>query len=257
MAATQRAVRLSIPQSQQNLIFSMSAGYCAFPDCNLRTVALATDADPAAVVGEIAHIHSYDDNGPRANRSLTAQQRNQYANLILLCPNHHTLVDKQFNTYTAVQIQGWKANIERWVLSSLKAIMPQISFSELEIITRGLLAAIGSRSVDYTVIPPQEKMDKNGLSHSTRDFMMIALARANVVTDFVDQFSRVDPSFADRLRAGFVAQYETVKAEGTLGDELFENMLTFACSMKVDMKSRAAGLAVLGYFFEACEVFEK
>jgi len=40
-------------------------------------------------------------------------------------------------------------------------------------------------------------MDKNGLSNATWPFMGIALAKANVVAESVDHFSRVDASFAD------------------------------------------------------------
>lgn len=34
-------------------------------------------------------------------------------------------------------------------------------------------------------------------------------------------------------------------------------MLRFATSGRTDLRSQAAGLAILGYYFEACEVFEK
>jgi hypothetical protein len=34
-------------------------------------------------------------------------------------------------------------------------------------------------------------------------------------------------------------------------------MLVFASAGKSDLKTQAAGLAILGYFFEACEVFER
>jgi len=255
--ATPRAARVEIPESQVKLVFAFSAGYCAFPDCAVRTVVAATDLDSAAVIGQVAHIHSYEDKGPRANLSLTVKERNKYRNLVLFCPTHHTLVDKQENTFPAELLRHWKLVLEKKILEATAAIMPQIHFAELNLVTQGLLASLGSRSGDYTVIPPQEKMAKNGLSSATSQFMVIALARANVVTEFVDQFSRVDSTFADRLRAGFVSKYAELRSQGQLGDELFEDMLEFASSRQADLKSRAAGLAVLGYFFEACEVFEK
>ena len=74
---------------------------------------------------------------------------------------------------------------------------------------------------------------------------------------FIDTFTRIDESFSTRLRAGFVNEYESLKKSGTAGDELFQEMLDFATSGKRDLRSHAAGLAILGYYFEACEVFEK
>ena len=252
-----KAARIEIPTSQVKLIFALSAGFCAFPDCPTRTVVAATELDPAAIIGEISHIHSYEDGGPRALATLPIKERNKYANLTLFCPNHHRIVDKHENTYTADQLRDWKAKLEKRIVSATRSLMPQIHFAELDLVTKGLLASLGSRSADYVVIPPQEKMNKNGLSGAIREFILIALAKANVVTGFVDHFSRVDATFADRLRAGFVTKYTEVKAGAESGDELFEEMLAFASAQKTDLKSRAAGLAVLGYFFEACEVFER
>jgi hypothetical protein len=87
--------------------------------------------------------------------------------------------------------------------------------------------------------------------------LAIALARADVVRNFIDTFTRIDDSFSTRLRSGFVNEYERLKKRGTTGDELFQEMLSFATSGRSDLKSHAAGLAILGYYFEACEVFEK
>jgi hypothetical protein len=77
------------------------------------------------------------------------------------------------------------------------------------------------------------------------------------VRDFIDQFTRLDDTFSVRLRTGFIEEYGRLKAAGLSGDELFQGMLSFATGAKPDLKTQAAGLAILGYYFEACEVFEK
>jgi hypothetical protein len=98
---------------------------------------------------------------------------------------------------------------------------------------------------------------KNQLSHISHTYLAIALAKADVVRSFIDAFTRLDDSFSSRLRSGFITAYERLKSGGASGDELFQEMLSFATSGKHDLKSQAAGLAILGYYFEACEVFEK
>lgn len=249
--------RKPIPVSQQKLVWAFSAGQCAFPECPLRTLARETESDDATVVGEVAHIHSYEDDGPRADLTLSLEARNKYPNLLLLCGHHHALVDKQPATHTAEMLRLWKRDTERRVSDALRNAMPQVSFSELERITASLITHNGLPSQDLSVIPPAEKLKKNDLSPITHSYLAIALARADVVRSFIDTFTRIDDSFSTRLRAGFVNEYERLKELGTAGDELFQEMLAFATSGRTDLKSHAAGLAILGYYFEACEVFEK
>lgn len=234
-----------------------SAGQCSFPGCPIRTAEPETQLDGAIVIGEVAHIHAYEDDGPRADSSMSLAARNKSPNLLLLCPNHHTVVDKQAASYPADMLRKWKADTERTVTDALRNAMPQVSFSELERVTASLITHNGLPSQDLSVIPPADKLKKNDLSPITHSYLAIALARADVVRNFIDTFTRIDDSFSTRLRAGFVNEYERLKQLGSIGDELFQEMLDFATSGKRDLRSHAAGLAILGYYFEACEVFEK
>lgn len=249
--------RKQIPLPQQRLIWVASAGQCSFPGCPIRTVEPETDSDGAVTIGEVAHICAYEDDGPRANPSMSLADRNKYSNLLVLCPNHHTTVDKQWKSYPAEMLRKWKADTERMVTIALRNAMPQVTFLELERVTASLVTHDGLSSQDMSVIPPADKLRKNELSSITHDYLLIALARADVVRDFVNRLTRIDDSFSARLRGGFVDEYERLKKSGSLGDELFQQMLEFATSGKRDLRSHAAGLAILGYYFEACEVFEK
>jgi len=250
-------MRRDIPISEQKLLFGFSAGCCAYPDCPVINMREATDDDQAAVIGEIAHIMASSDQGPRADKTMPGPERNKYANLILFCPTHHTVVDKQPNTFTVEDLRRWKCELEAKVRDAIRTIMPQVSFSELESVTHGLLGLEDDGASDLSVIPPREKMQRNGLSSVTGSYLAIALAKSNVVGSFIDHFTRVDRRFAERLRSGLVAKYKELFAHGRRGDELFEEMLSFASFNQRGLKYQAAGLAVLGYFFEACEVFEK
>lgn len=252
-----KARRKDIPLAQQKLVWAYSAGQCSYPGCPVRAGSPETDSDDAVVVIEVAHIHAYEDDGPRANPQLSQEDRNKYDNLLSLCPTHHTIVDKQPNTYTAEVLKGWKRGIEKRVADSLRTVMPQITFVELKQITASLITHDGATGQDLTVIPPGDKIRKNNLSLITHSYLAIALAKATVVRKFIDEFTRLDEEFSAQLRAGFVREYERLRRLGLSGDELFQDMLSFATGGKLDLKSQAAGLAILGYYFEACEVFEK
>ncbi|ELP3275703.1 hypothetical protein ACSFN6_001981 [Escherichia coli] len=87
-------------------LFASSGGYCQNPKC---LEPLFEDAgDKIITIGELAHIFSAIDNGPRTNTELTAEERGYFDNIILLCANCHTKIDKAENYYTDEIIRGWK-----------------------------------------------------------------------------------------------------------------------------------------------------
>lgn len=71
------------------------------------------------VLGEEAHIVAREADGPRGESPLTAAQRDDYSNLILLCPTDHTLIDKAPMDYSVEYLLKIKAEHEAWVRESL------------------------------------------------------------------------------------------------------------------------------------------
>lgn len=62
----------------------------------------------------------------------------------------------------------------------------------------------------------------------------------------------------ERLKEGFLIEYHRLKKTKELSaDELFDLMCRFAQRGLHRQIERTAGLAVLVYLFETCEVFEK
>ena len=101
------------------ILWGRGAGRCSVPTCRLELFADATDHDPMVVIGEIAHIEAASDRGPRANRSKTKNERDQYQNLILLCQNCHHRMDAQKKSNSVEFIQRLKEDHEAWVRNSL------------------------------------------------------------------------------------------------------------------------------------------
>ncbi len=247
----------SFREADLKLLWGLAAARCAFPDCRAVLVAAKTRQDPAAVLGEIAHIVASSDQGPRCDPEYPAEQRDRYRNLLLLCPSHHTLVDKQPNTYTVADLTTWKDDHERWVRVQLAEEMPGVGFAELEILTRGILNFPAPESEEFVSLAPAEKMAQNGLTDRVRFELTMGLSKAREVRSFVAAVARTDPKFPEMLKAGFVNEYRRLKAAGVEGDGLFEGLRDFAALGRRDFRSQAAGLTVLAYLFEACEVFER
>ena len=90
------------------ILFAKSGNQCAHPNCTNALIEPVTDKSEALVTAQICHIYAFSENGPRGKSGLTEEELNSPENLILLCPNHHTIVDGQHETYPAELLKEWK-----------------------------------------------------------------------------------------------------------------------------------------------------
>ena len=87
-------------------LFGLSGNQCSFPECSKRLVNPHNAKD-----SNICHIEAANPGGERYNPSMTDAQRADYANLILLCVQHH---DETNDTekYTVEHLKKMKTNHE-------------------------------------------------------------------------------------------------------------------------------------------------
>jgi hypothetical protein len=90
--------RLQIPAKEKKLIIAKSASRCSFPGCNQLLM-----LDDGSFFGQLSHIEAISPGGPRYNpRSESAFT---HENLILLCPNHHHIIDREPHIYTTAWLK--------------------------------------------------------------------------------------------------------------------------------------------------------
>ena len=106
---------MSISERDIKLLWGRAAGMCSFPDCRVRLTQDNKLASASFPLGEQAHIVGLTKNSPRGKSNLTKTERDSYYNLILLCPNHHTLIDKSPDDYTIEKLHYFKDQHEYWV----------------------------------------------------------------------------------------------------------------------------------------------
>lgn len=94
------------------ILFGLSGNQCYHPKCTNNVIEPATESSDAAVIAQICHIYASSVDGPRGKTGLTNKELDSQENLLLLCPNHHTVVDKQFETYPAEMLKQWKRDHE-------------------------------------------------------------------------------------------------------------------------------------------------
>lgn len=98
--------RLALTVYTKQRLWSESAGYCENPACHTP---LFPDG-VASHIAEMAHIIPAATGGPRGadGAGVTAAERARPTNIVVLCANCHTLVDKSPGDYPAAILHSWK-----------------------------------------------------------------------------------------------------------------------------------------------------
>ena len=110
---------MSILLKTQKMLWGRAAGRCSLSECREELFEDATETDDSVLVGENCHIVAESDGGPRADLAVPMERRNRYANLILLCRNHHKIIDEQVGEYTVERLHSIKQEHEDWVKTQL------------------------------------------------------------------------------------------------------------------------------------------
>lgn len=111
----------------QKILWGRAAGRCSKPDCRMNLFEDETLTDDPTLVGENCHIVAESDGGPRSDPSMSQDKRDSYANLILLCRNHHKVIDAHVGEHTVEKLQLMKAVHEKWVAEQLGVDQQRLS----------------------------------------------------------------------------------------------------------------------------------
>ncbi len=102
-------------------LFSLSGNICAFKSCNSKII-----DEFESVIGVICHIEGEKPGSPRYNSNMTDHQRNNFENLILFCPTHHTQIDKNQKLYSVSYLKEMKSQHENKYKNNIYEIPSKI-----------------------------------------------------------------------------------------------------------------------------------
>jgi len=143
---------------------------------------------------------------------------------------------------------------------SLALTMANITFEDMNFVVTAFLRqrtiAIDGQN-NFRPTNPEEKMSKNGLTSSIRILVDMGLAKAGEVRHLIENNAKINfPDVPERLKSSLNTEYLKLMEEGIRGDDLFIRLHEFSSCKNSDLRWQAAGLAILCYFFETCDVFE-
>lgn len=130
------------------------------------------------------------------------------------------------------------------------------SFAELEVLAKYLMSstATSKATSSYSLLKINEKIQKNSLQ-PFKMYITMGLSSNSTIDDYLNKHP--DPLFATQLTNIMASKYQDLKSQGLDNEEIFSELWDFASGKKSDFSYKAAGLGILTYFFEKCEVFEK
>ena len=98
---------MAIIETVKRKLWASSGGYCGNPDCHISLFSFFETGE-ICNIEELAHIIGQKITGPRGNEELELSERDEFENIILLCPTCHTRIDKNPKKYPTSTIHEWK-----------------------------------------------------------------------------------------------------------------------------------------------------
>lgn len=238
-----------------------SGGVCAI--CKKPLTVDSQSGGSPSNVGEAAHIAGEERGAARYDERMTDDVRNGYKNLIYLCSCCHTIIDAKLQgerDYPVERLLKIKEVHEGSVRKQMLDAFSDVGFPELAEATKWAqqFSALEASS-DYSLLTVDKKLERNSISIENRAVIASGLSVANEVDKYIKIVAAAQPddNFPERLKAGFLEEYNRLVRLKCEGDSLFEGMCSFAQKGMKRQVDKTAGLAVLIHFFETCEVFKK
>ncbi len=102
-------------------LISDSGGRCNFPGCGEKVIFEYKDGTFVKLV-EFCHIIGESSIGPRGHPKLSELEKKDPENIILLCANHHKIIDNNVDEYPVDTLNKMKANHTQWVNERLDGL---------------------------------------------------------------------------------------------------------------------------------------
>jgi len=154
---------MAVKRDILELLWATSFGVCAYPGCNQDLACIMTQD----IIGHICHIVAQKPNGPRGDVDYPCEKIDEFDNLILLCPTHHTIVDKDVNAYTVDDLKDMKALHYQSMKQRLQSGQAwSVNFSQIYYLNIPRLASLpyeNSSLVDFSWLKPNQRLHDFGL----------------------------------------------------------------------------------------------
>lgn len=148
-----------------------------------------------------------------------------------------------------------KTSVHVLALASISSIreMMDVGLEDLSPILEHIILLPATPDPDLRPVP-SDKLQRNMLSDSVGNLLKLGMSR----TDLVRMYFRLKPTKKDKIAESFRAKYKSLRETDMSPDEVFSELQRFAGGNVIRLpKQQMAILAVLAFFFEECDIFER
>lgn len=244
--------KANISSKDQRILHTKSGNRCAM----CKIILVDPNNSSSACIGENAHIYGEKPGAARYDALKPETFVNSEENLIYLCCNCHKKIDTDYNSYSPDELFKRKHDHEKWVVEQLEHGTVSYSFAELEVLANYIIESCISYSSNpsYSLIKIEEKIKKNSLQEF-QNFITMGLSSNAIIEEYFNRHP--DVRISEKITSIMSTKYKELKDIKKNSVEIFNELWDFASGNNHEFKYKAAGLGILTYFFEKCEVFEK
>ncbi len=201
-APAKKKGRVSLPPYVVAYVWARAGGRCEFPSCNK---ALWKDilTTKEANIGKLAHIVGASKDGPRGDPKESPRLAKDPSNIMLLCGDHHDLVDKKEHeaTYPKEILRAYKAQhelrIERLTaITENRTSIPvlvEIPVGAYVLRTPATEISLAIAAEDrYPDDTRKVRVDMNGMTGRDHDAAFWTEARARLSSDLARQLGALE-----------------------------------------------------------------
>jgi hypothetical protein len=128
------SARKSIPDPVTNRLFALSGNQCAFPGCTNAVTDQVAPGEQPVTLAQRAHIVGVGRQGPRSKAALSSDDIDAVENLLLLCGEHHRIVDNNPRIYSVEVLAKYKADHEaKMAPRKLRPVPPPLNTDAVDL----------------------------------------------------------------------------------------------------------------------------
>jgi hypothetical protein len=199
---------MPIKVKTRKILWSKSGNRCALCKCQLVEKLQNHNSD--FIVGEECHIISSKTAGPRGSITIL-EDYDSYDNLMLLCANHHKLIDEFPETYSYEILVLLKANHEKWIKETIDKDIEEInrSINNIEYLDRVTTWS----QIDQIIV--NSHFHFSDFSSINNKELIIELAEFfDILNEFSDIYSDIDVTDKTKSLISFEAQIKKFNEQG-------------------------------------------
>jgi len=135
------------------------------------------------------------------------------------------------------------------------ASMLRVGYKEIQFVLEHVARVKPITEIGISPVP-QDKLEYNKLSDSIKLLLSEGMKKSGKVGQMFQEWS--DQTYGDQISSSFKQEYIRLKYQGLSPDQIFFELKVFTGGERqISIEHESATLAVLAYFFESCDIFEK